>query len=369
MNKIRHHLFLPIIAVLALLATTACAPRYKAHIDLGETKELTALYSYPNKEGTTQTLAETIEHYLQQTVTRDGLGRTAIRVDASNDLYSASMQGDSQELEDYVDRVPEFLAIGGLAYVGARTLEKQPLWQSDWRFFLPLGLSVTQQRSVQLLHFPPDYSLPDQDYLNSKTSQRWESLLVVNGAPSGEVARYEAIVDIAPIAAPASDGSKLEGTYSYFRDYAHKLLAFLAGPSDGSGVKPVVAYGSPVHAWVKDQFGVTLDVLETGYLPLGVGISVPALGANHPSYFWYAAEESCDDGWDVMRQDLIAARWQLEMSATPEKDADSILHEATAYWDARDAQICALTIEQASDCKDKPIKKCALVQSPAHALR
>ena len=56
---------------------------------------------------------------------------------------------------------------------------------------------------------------------------------------------------------------------------------------------PIVAYGGPVRRWVasfyklEDYFGVnseeTIDVTDT--------ISVPILGANHPSYIWYAKDD------------------------------------------------------------------------------
>ena len=72
--------------------------------------------------------------------------------------------------------------------------------------FLPLVLAVSNHRSVQLLHFPPDYA---QDYLGSKTSQRREDLLKANGVPLEEVTLYESILDIAPIAAPSNAAQTL----------------------------------------------------------------------------------------------------------------------------------------------------------------
>lgn len=352
-------ILVPSWSLCALFLLSACGnPSHQTNIALGDAQTLTDLYSYPNKPGSTESLADTIKHYLEQSTARDGLVDVKVTVTQSDTTYTAQLQSRSAAIKDYADRVPAFLNIGKLAYTGAQELQQTPIWQSDWRFFLPLGLALTEQHSVQLLHFPPDYSLPEQDYLGSKTSQRWESLLEVNGVRAADVTRYEAIVDIAPIAAPASDGEKLEGTYSYFSEYAHQLLSFLVTSPPTTTSRSVVAYGTPVHAWVEQQFGVKLEVLSTGYLTLDQATQAPVLGANHPSYFWYAAEESCDLGWDVMRQDLIAARWQARMSTPPQQSAEAVLKEATAYWDARHPQICTLTVQQATACAGKPMQQC-----------
>ena len=100
-----------------------------------------------------------------------------------------------------------------------------------------------------------------------------------------DVTLYEAILDIAPIAAPASAGSSLGDTYEYFEPYVLDMLPVLLKNQH----LPIVAYGSPVRHWVSsyynlNKFGVnsvdTIKVTDT--------ISVPILGANHPSYIWYA---------------------------------------------------------------------------------
>lgn len=348
------------VLVILLLALPACTTVYHASIELGDEQRLTDLYSYPNQPGGSETLADTVKHYLAQTADRDGLHDATVNMRIEGTQYAAVISSSSADVRRYSSRVPAFLSIGELAFAGAQALEKTPIWQDDWRFFLPLGLAMTQQYSVQLLHFPPDYSLPDQNYLGSKTSERWESLLELNGVAGTEVARYETIIDIAPIAAPASDGAKLEGSYAYFSQYAHELLSLLTkSQSSHAAVRSVVAYGSPVHQWVETQFGVKLDVLGTGYLALDGQIKAPVLGANHPSYFWYAAEQSCDKGWQVMREDLIAARWQILMAASPAPKAAAAKANATTYWDDRTGVICAQTRKQSKDCESKPIQYCS----------
>lgn len=347
-----------LLTCLALLVQ-GCASIAETSFALGDEQELTGLYSYPNKPGSSETLADTIEHYIQQTLRRDGFLDTQVKVVQEGQQYTASLQGDSAQITDYKQRYPGFLTFGKLAYIGSQKLQKTPLWQKDWRFFLPLGLAMDKQRSVQLLHFPPDYSLPAQDYLGSRTSQRWEGLLTLNGVSQKQVNLYETIIDIAPIAAPASDGKKLEGVYSYFSDYAHNMLGYMARPKTGSlTARAVVAYGSPVRTWIEQQYQVKIGVLGTGYLKLDSQNKAPVLGANHPSYFWYAAEQSCDDGWSVMREDLIAARWQMQMPEATDASAAQVLNQATSYWDVRHPEICQQVRMQSSDCTTKAMKNC-----------
>ena len=58
------------------------------------------------------------------------------------------------------------LDAGDLAYTGASKLNADGKWAYSWYLFLPLGMALENRKSVELLHFPPDYSLTQaQDYL------------------------------------------------------------------------------------------------------------------------------------------------------------------------------------------------------------
>ncbi len=173
-----------------------------------------------------------------------------------------------------------------MAVEAVGNLKEDDKWNhEEWRFFLPLGLSIVNHRSVQLLHFPPDYSLPDQNYLGSKTSQRWEELLKLNDVPPEEVTLHESILDIAPIAAPASAGKTLSETYSYFEPYVLKMLLLLLDTNDGKHGLPIVAYGGPVRRWVSSFYkleGFTVNTVNS--ILVTDTVSATILGANHPSY-------------------------------------------------------------------------------------
>jgi len=349
------HRWIPLLLAALLLggcaATTVptepVAGRYEASAPLGGEAALLQLYSWPNTPDSPQSLTDTITHYTRQSGTRDGLAELEVTV--WNDLgnYTATIRSSNWQVLDYSRRLPRFLAIGQLGVDATAQLKAAGLWNDkEWRFFLPLGLALVQQRSVQLLHFPPDYSLPDQDYLGSKTSQRWESLLQENGVPAAEVTLYEAIVDIAPIAAPASAGKTLEATYPYYAAYAKRMLEFLLQREQGAA-RPVVAYGYPVRQWLKQQYGLSLQVLDTGVIDLGQGDSAAVIAANHPSFIWYVKDQGFDAAQQVMFQDLIAACWQVAMGKSPDADAALVRDTCNDSWRERPQQVCVLTWEQA----------------------
>lgn len=322
---------------------------YEASAALGNEQGLLQLYSWPNTPDSPQSLTDTIRHYTRQSGARDGLPDLAVTV--WNDLgnYTATIRSSHWQVLDYSRRLPRFLAIGQLGVEATARLKADGLWNDrEWRFFLPLGLALTEQRAVQLLHFPPDYALPQQDYLGSRTSQRWEALLTANNVPAAEVTRYEAIVDIAPIAAPANAGSTLAATYPYYAAYARRLLEFLLRRDSGAA-RPVVAYGAPVRDWVQQQYGVSLKVLDIATLDLGYGSQAAVIGANHPSFIWYAKEQGYDTAEQVMYQDLIAACWQAALGSNPDADAARVKQSCTDSWHARPAEVCVLTWMQAYD--------------------
>lgn len=359
--KYRLLITLATAGLLSACATTVETHLHRVVIDLGNEADLVKLYSWPNNPQQPESLADTINHYLTSTAQRDGITDASVSVVKNNDgSYSATYLSNSNDILNYANLVPSFLQNGMVAYNGAQTLKQEhpDIWKDNWRFFLPLGLAMTNQKSVQLLHFPPDYSLPDQNYLGSKTSERWETLLETNGVATNDVTLFESIIDIAPIAAPAGDGKELSQTYSYFAGYAKDMLNLLGEQNNVS--RPLVAYGSPVRDWLHTYFNLDLSVLEVGSVKLDNGSQLPVLAANHPSYFWYVADQSCAQGWEVMQQDLIAARWQMDMGNNPTSNPSTSLQNAKNYWAAaaQNPQICSLTRKQASQCAQQTWTQC-----------
>lgn len=344
---------------------------YTTTIALGGATELEVLYSYPNSVTSKETLKDTIEHYLNQRLARDVVGDASatVTVDPSGN-YHAQLRGNAKNISDYQPQIIQFLENGKLAAKAVVQLKQDKLWDDkEWRLFLPLGLSIINQRSVQLLHFPPDYSLPDQDYLDSKTSQRWEKLLELNSVPAEEVTLYESILDVAPIAAPASAGSTLSDTYSYFEPYVVDMLPLLLNIDDASTpALPIVAYGGPVRSWVKDHYKLsTFGVNSFDTVQIADQVQAPILGANHPSYIWYAKQNGRAAAMKVMQQDLISACWQAKMGNSLGSDGNKTLAQCSSYWAAKPMTICINMEIQAYDKSDTEAKKACETNTPTTA--
>jgi hypothetical protein len=214
-----------------------------AKIDLGDVQRVTRLFSYPNNCHVicflNWTLEQTAEHYLIQSVRRDGYDKAQVSVSRDNDHLQAQI---TDVPATYAEPLRKLLDSGELAYRGATQLNKDGKWKFDWYFFLPLGMALENRRSIQLLHFPPDYVLTKvQDYLVAATTVRWAELLTFNGVAAAQTSEYQVIIDIAPIAAPSDAGKELEGTYDYFNDFQVDILT---GPNEFFSILPVTEFSA-----------------------------------------------------------------------------------------------------------------------------
>ncbi|WP_285419459.1 hypothetical protein [Pseudomonas sp. efr-133-TYG-5] len=380
------------LAGLTLAALTLSAAAH-ADVDLklGSTERVTRLFAYPNNCSVicfrNWTLEQTVTHYLTQSVQRDGYKDAKVLVKTDNDQLYAEISGVPQ---GYDKPLTALLDAGDLAYSGASKLNADGKWAYSWYLFLPLGMALENRKSVELLHFPPDYSLTQaQDYLRSNTTDRWAALLTDNGIPAEQTPAFQTIVDIAPIAAPASAGSDLEGVYDYFKDYQTSMVKQVSQSAGGAAL-PMVAFGAPVRNWIKQQYGPTVNVLGLATISPSQGVTVPVLGSNHPSYIWYAADPKSYTGADaqakadaaglkVMGQDLSAACWQATMGSKPGSDAKTTLDSCTQTWQVTQkvktcelfyTSIRNLSAEQAAaQCSSAPIKtQLQQLKSPMPAM-
>jgi hypothetical protein len=367
------------LAGLTLAALTLSAAAH-ADVDmkLGSTERVTRLFAYPNNCDVicfrNWTLEQTVEHYLTQSVQRDGYSAAKVLVKTDNDHLYAEITGVP---EGYQKPLAALLDAGDLAYTGASKLNADGKWAYSWYLFLPLGMALENRKSVELLHFPPDYSLTQaQDYLRSATTDRWATLLTNNGIPADQTPGYQTIIDIAPIAAPSSAGKDLEGVYDYFKDYQTTMVKDVSQNASGAAL-PMVAFGAPVRNWIKQQYGATVNVLGLATISPSEGVNVPVLGSNHPSYIWYAADPETYTGEDaqakadaaglkVMGQDLSAACWQAGMGSKPGTNPQVQLKSCTQTWQVTQKEktcelfytsIRNLTPDQAATkCATPPIK-------------
>lgn len=330
------------LALTALTISLSSIAHADVDVALGSKDRVTRLFAYPNNCNVicfrNWTLEQTAEHYLTQSVQRDGYATATVSVVNDNDQLYAKISGVPA---GYDKPLTALLDAGDLAYTGATKLNSDGKFAYNWYLFLPLGMALENRKSVELLHFPPDYSLTQaQDYLRSATTDRWAELLTDNGIPADQTPAYQAIIDIAPLAAPSTAGKDLEGVYGYFNDYQTTMVRQFSQSGAGASL-PMVAFGAPVRNWLKEQYKVTVPVLGLATISPAAGQNVSVLGSNHPSYIWYAADKSnyggdetkADDaGLKVMGQDLSVACWQAGMGQKPSTDAAALLSQCTTNW-------------------------------------
>src|SRR5471032_1343347 len=357
-------------------------------VPLGSTQRVTQLFAFPNNCKVIcfrpWTLEQTAEHYLNQSLQRDGYNRAKVSVKTHDGEVVATFSGVP---DHYGQPLTTLLNTADLAYQGASKLNTDGKWAYNWYLFLPLGMALENRKSIELLHFPPDYSLTQaQDYLESATTDRWATLLTDNGIPTAQTPGYQTIIDIAPIAAPSTAGKDLEGVYDYFKDYQTTMVKEVSQNTSGAAL-PMVAFGAPVRNWIKQQYGQTVNVLGLATITPTAGVNVPVLGSNHPSYIWYAADPASYTGDDaqakadaaglkVMGQDLSAACWQAGMGSKPGSDPSAQLKSCTQTWQVTQKEkTCELfytsirnlsPADAAAKCATTPIKtQLKQLQAPA----
>src|SRR6185436_7545714 len=138
----------------------------KEVVDLGPRSAVAPLFSYPPNCHEicflTQTLEDTVRLYIRSSLDRDLFHTSTVAVRVDNDRVLVELTGAAAV--PYASMLPRFLAISQLALDASLEINDDKKWRYNWRFFLPLGIAMARHRTVQLLHFPPDYVLSrDQD--------------------------------------------------------------------------------------------------------------------------------------------------------------------------------------------------------------
>ncbi len=298
-------------------------------------------------------LADTITFVFSQTLQRDlYFGSWAQAYRNGNGEYRLKITSPRDDVSAYQTVIPAYIAAGQQA-LASYYANIPASAREGWEFLLPFGLAMANVQSIQLLHFPPLETFTYKDYLYSPTNRRWECLLAQNGFNGANNTPVERIVDVAPIAAPGGAGSELSDYNNAFIPYAKAQLRNYLKPltvTSNQRTQPVVAYGGPVHDWLKQAFDLpqtprVLDIVQLTILDAEAGQTAPTtwvLCANHPSEYLYDTDLPLSDAdkpngdypppITVMCQDLIAAGWQAHMSEHPADDPHKVLTELEHQW-------------------------------------
>jgi len=363
-------------------------------IALGTAARLTALYSYPNSPSSKLTLAQTIEHWFGQTLQRDGLtakGATA-KVCVTGGNYSLDLTGPSSlaaSFAAYGKRLPQFLANGEAALNNVVPMLKNTgKWDPcpdgptppyhPWRFFLPHGMAMLNQKAVLFFHYPPIRLLDvNQDYLDDPVPVRCEELLKANGVASlspdnlasGDIMLFNTVMDATPIGAEDDQGSKTaaqcaadkcpatayDPTFGlipiqYFHDYQKAQVSLLLNlsPTKPGYTVPIVVYGNHPLQTFNALYGTTgmKNYQPTVVANIIPGMKTPVLASSHPYVFYGTAQGFNAIGSGIMppakvpaatqqmQLDLAVAGWLKAMSDDPSQDPAATWTTLQNYWAA-----------------------------------
>ncbi len=321
--------------------------RTSIDIGLGYEQDIAGLFQF-GEDG--PCLVDAITFVFSQTLQRDMFfGSWAQAYRNGNGEYRLKITSPNDDVSAYEQLIPKYIEAGKQAM--ASYYENVPYSvREGWDFLLPFGLAMANVKSIQLLHFPPLETFTYKDYLYSPTNRRWECLLAQNNFNGTNNTPVERIIDVAPIAAPGGAGKELTDYNQDFIPYAKAQLTNFLRPLEETNnelTQPVVAYGGPVHKWLKQAFKLkaTPKTLEIVKLNILEGEGAPCtwvLCANHPSEYLYDTNIPLEDAHkrngnypspiEVMCQDLVAAGWQAHMSENPGDDPYKTLADMKTHW-------------------------------------
>ena len=347
-------------------------------IPLGDASIIGQLFSYPNIPGSSESLEDTIVHWITLTLQRDGFASEGVSASVQTSGSTLTLNLNSSgfmpgDVSQYQSRIPTFLANGAQALnTDIPAIKAAGLWDpknDGWRLMLPMGMAMVNQLALQLFHYPPMNLLnPSQDYLNDAVPARWSELLEINGAITSEIRDLlNIVVDSAPIAASDDQGTYISPTVTpvdYFKNYQMAQLSMLLNVSANSPsyTIPLMVYGAPARGVFAELFGITLGVNQAATVQIVPGLTTPVLAANHPYYFYAQAQgfdtvgsgkllpANCPKAAGIMVQDLIAAGWQFSMAGDPTQDPNEVLKKYTTMWNdpAMAPMVCAFVQHQGS---------------------
>jgi hypothetical protein len=114
-----------------------------AIIKLGNRATAILLFSYPNAGHEDQTLEETIEHYFNDSLRREELAAFQVVADISDDCCQVRIAvADDGVADQIARRYQAFFDIGKIGLQDVAAFRDSGKWDTNWRFFLPLGVPI-----------------------------------------------------------------------------------------------------------------------------------------------------------------------------------------------------------------------------------
>ena len=355
-------------------------------IPLGNEDRVRQLYSYPNAPNLGWSLAQTVLHWFDLTLKRDGYSArgAAANVTVQDGSYTLVLDGPAElqpALAAYAKRLPVFLQNGWEAIQDVvPKIQAAGAWDPSpnptpppyhpWQPFLPHGMALLSQKAVQFFHYPPIRLLVfNQDYLDDPVPVRCAEMLSVNQVADEDRDLFNVVIDACPIGAEDNQGSKPGGDpewglipIQYFHDYQRAQVTTLLSdsPSHPGYTVPLIVYGAHPRDTFNELYGLSLRTGQATLAEIIPGKKTPVMAMTHPYVFYGTAQGFDHVGSGVMidpksataqmQKDLAATRWLKQMADDPTQDPSAVLSSSLKYWQdpAQAGMVDALVQHQGS---------------------
>lgn len=340
-------------------------------ISLGSEDRVSQLFSFKNSPSLNWTLAQTVKHWFDMTLDRDGLKAKGAKasVSVTRGSYVLKLDGPDaiqSQLQQYAVRLPQFLTNGWDALTNViPSIKADGRWDPSpdtpgpneppyepWAFFLPLGMTMLNQKALLFFHYPPIRLLrTNQDYLDDPVPVRCEELLTANGVPDSDLPLFNTVMDATPIGAEDDQGSKKGGDPEFglipiqdFHDYQKAQVKLLLNVStkDSGYTVPIVVYGAHPLATFNTLYSTKLKNNQVTVVEIIPGKKTAVMASTHPYVFYGMAQgfDKIGSGKIVnhraataqMKKDLVVARWLKSMAEFPNQSPKTALKDAQDYW-------------------------------------
>jgi hypothetical protein len=318
------------------------------------------------------TLSDTVTFYTESSLKNDHINFDSVstRIDQAKGEVIVEVLSNDPAASNYAVMHPAFIENYAQALIGINQCKaEENCWNKNnenpnepWAFFPQFGMAMANQKSVLLLNYPPASALVNKSYLETFTMKRWARIL--QGAGVSQPTLFEVIVDVRPIAAPASNTSQnLPDSQTYFNDPDSKtggyyitpqLKLMLDPPSNLSKTDtlPLVVLGGPAREAWSAITGLSSEVLSTGrYQLAGSQKTTAFILGNHPTVATYqccenSKKEVCTS-FDLIKDEEIDFQvncWANSMVSNAGQDPKAVLERCRNQWVENLSTANALTL-------------------------
>lgn len=338
-----HFIYLFLLSFLVFLT---CSSAKETDFKLDTVYNVSSMVVFPAPaqcKGNQKNLLSTVAAYYKESLLHDGvLANTSARVVELTEVWLKV--NTLVNIDGLQDLIHEYNYVWYDQVAARNALVKANHWNSSWRILPSLGFPMLNPKALQILHFPPVSVICKRTSYNSSTVDINMALMKANLGDKGESAvNYVNFKNIFPVALPASEGSHLN--YTLYKAFNTATMNQFQTVLDRRINIPVVFYGEHVKEWVRQVYGIELQINTVGMIKLTADSpEVWYTHAHHPSNIYH--HRAVDKIVEIGTSDLRSACWLVKVSqAGNTANPREIMQECVQMWQESDNQVCILLVQ------------------------